>query len=58
MLDPDSAHPSGTGRHSALSAITPPVAISILVLISVRVTPLNNLFPWIEKQGLTIGIII
>ncbi|BBS37817.1 DUF441 domain-containing protein [Enterobacter sp. LM3] len=34
------------------------VAISILVLIIVRVTPLNNLFPWIEKQGLTIGIII
>ncbi len=34
------------------------VAISILVLIIVRVTPLNSLFPWIEKQGLTIGIII
>lgn len=34
------------------------VAISILVLIVVRVTPLNTLFPWIEKQGLTIGIII
>lgn len=34
------------------------VAISILVLIIVRVTPLNTLFPWIEKQGLTIGIII
>ena len=34
------------------------VAISILVLIIVRVTPLNTFFPWIEKQGLTIGIII
>ena len=34
------------------------VAISILVLIIVRVTPLNVFFPWIEKQGLTIGIII
>ena len=34
------------------------VAISILVLIIVRVTPLNSFFPWIEKQGLTIGIII
>ncbi|HBV7339306.1 TPA: DUF441 domain-containing protein [Klebsiella variicola] len=34
------------------------VAISILVLISVRVTPLNTFFPWIEKQGLTVGIII
>jgi uncharacterized membrane protein (DUF441 family) len=27
------------------------VAISILVLIIVRVTPLNAFFPWIEKQG-------
>ena len=34
------------------------VAISILVLIIVRVTPLNTFFPWIEKQGLTVGIII
>ena len=34
------------------------VAISILVLIIVRVTPLNTFFPWIEKQGLTLGIII
>ena len=34
------------------------VAISILVLIIVRVTPLNTFFPWIENQGLTIGIII
>lgn len=34
------------------------VAVSILVLIIVRVTPLNTFFPWIEKQGLTIGIII
>ena len=34
------------------------VAISILVLIIVRVTPLNVFFPWIEKQGLSIGIII
>ncbi|MFP4882985.1 DUF441 domain-containing protein [Klebsiella pneumoniae] len=31
------------------------VAISILVLIIVRVTPLNA---WVEKQGLTVGIII
>ena len=29
------------------------VAISILVLIIVRVTPLNAFFPWVEKQGLT-----
>lgn len=34
------------------------VAISILVLIIVRVTPLSTFFPWIEKQGLTVGIII
>lgn len=34
------------------------VAVSILVLIIVRVTPLNHFFPWIEKQGLTVGIII
>ncbi|MFK3662377.1 DUF441 domain-containing protein [Scandinavium sp. NPDC088450] len=34
------------------------VTVSILVLIIVRVTPLNGLFPWIEKQGLSIGIII
>ncbi len=34
------------------------VAISILVLIIVRVTPLNAFFPRVEKQGLTVGIII
>lgn len=34
------------------------VAVSILVLIIVRVTPLSHFFPWIEKQGLTVGIII
>ncbi|EMM6762498.1 DUF441 domain-containing protein [Pluralibacter gergoviae] len=34
------------------------VAVAILVLIIVRVTPLNVFFPWIEKQGLTVGIII
>ena len=34
------------------------ILILILVLIIVRVTPLNTFFPWIEKQGLTIGIII
>lgn len=34
------------------------VAVSILVLIVVRVTPLSQFFPWIEKQGLTVGIII
>lgn len=34
------------------------VAIAILVLIIIRVTPLNSFFPWIEKQGLTIGITV
>lgn len=34
------------------------VAVSILVLIIVWVTPLSQFFPWIEKQGLTVGIII
>jgi len=34
------------------------VAIALLVLIVVRMTPLNALFPWIEKQGVTVGIVI
>ncbi|NUU65499.1 DUF441 domain-containing protein [Enterobacteriaceae bacterium BIT-l23] len=34
------------------------VTISILVLIAIKITPLNHYFPWIEKQGLTLGIII
>ncbi len=34
------------------------VTISILVLIVIKITPLNHYFPWIEKQGLTVGIII
>lgn len=34
------------------------VAVSILVLIIIRVTPLSAFFPWVEKQGLSIGIII
>lgn len=34
------------------------VAIALLVLIIIRMTPLNTFFPWIEKQGVTVGIII
>ncbi|MEM6159370.1 DUF441 domain-containing protein [Erwinia sp. P6884] len=34
------------------------VALALLVLILVKVTPLNAFFPWIEKQGVTVGIII
>ncbi len=30
----------------------------MLFLLVVRITPLNNYFPWIEKYGLTIGILI
>ncbi len=34
------------------------VAVAVMVLIIVRITPLNTYFPWVEKQGLTIGIVI
>lgn len=34
------------------------VALALLVLIVVKVTPLSAFFPWIEKQGVTVGIII
>lgn len=32
------------------------VAVAVMVLIIVRITPLNTYFPWVEKQGLTIGV--
>lgn len=34
------------------------VTIAMVVLLLLRVTHLNQAFPWIEKYGLTIGIII
>ncbi|TCV91958.1 DUF441 domain-containing protein [Biostraticola tofi] len=34
------------------------VTVAILVLLIIRLTPMNQYFPWVEKQGLTIGIII
>lgn len=34
------------------------VTLAILLLLVVRITPLNNFFPWVEKYGLTIGIVI
>ncbi|KQN53477.1 DUF441 family protein [Erwinia sp. E602] len=34
------------------------VTIALLVLVAIRLTPLNQTFPWIEKQGVTVGIII
>ncbi|MFT4464267.1 MAG: DUF441 domain-containing protein [Sodalis sp. (in: enterobacteria)] len=34
------------------------VTVAILVLLIIRFTPMEQYFPWVEKQGLTIGIII
>lgn len=34
------------------------VTLAILILLAVRITPLNNYFPWVEKYGLTIGVVI
>ncbi|MUG66656.1 DUF441 domain-containing protein [Paenibacillus campinasensis] len=35
-----------------------PVAIAMIVLLLVRVTGLHQAFPWLERHGLNIGIII
>ncbi|MFC3394894.1 DUF441 domain-containing protein [Brenneria rubrifaciens] len=34
------------------------VTLAILILLIVRITPLNLYFPWVEKYGLSIGIVI
>ncbi|THJ34989.1 DUF441 domain-containing protein [Lampropedia aestuarii] len=34
------------------------VTVAMLILLVVRLTPLSQFFPWIEKNGLTIGIIV
>ena len=34
------------------------ITIALLVLVAIRMTPLQQTFPWIEKQGVTVGIII
>ncbi|RWR02899.1 membrane protein [[Pantoea] beijingensis] len=34
------------------------VTISILILIFIKITPLSQFFPVVEKQGITVGIII
>jgi uncharacterized membrane protein (DUF441 family) len=34
------------------------VTISILILILMRITPLSSLFPYIEKKGIQVGIIV
>lgn len=35
-----------------------PVTIAMIVLLLIRVTGMQQVFPWLEKYGLTIGIII
>lgn len=35
-----------------------PITIAMIVLLLIRVLHLHQLFPWLEKYGLTIGIII
>ncbi|CNE06620.1 DUF441 domain-containing protein [Yersinia nurmii] len=34
------------------------VTLAILTLLAIRITPLNQYFPLVEKYGLTIGILI
>ncbi|HBO22878.1 MULTISPECIES: DUF441 domain-containing protein [unclassified Providencia] len=34
------------------------VTLAMLFLLVVRITPLNDFFPWVERYGLTIGILI
>ncbi|MCG7410261.1 DUF441 domain-containing protein [Paenibacillus sp. ACRRX] len=45
---------AGLGLLSGNSTVT----IAMVVLLLMRVTNLQSVFPWIEKYGLTIGIII
>ncbi|MDO7905731.1 DUF441 domain-containing protein [Paenibacillus sp. JX-17] len=35
-----------------------PITIALIVLLFLRVTHLQQAFPWLEKYGLTVGIII
>ncbi|AOM39715.1 DUF441 domain-containing protein [Xenorhabdus hominickii] len=34
------------------------ITLAMLFLLVVRITPLNQFFPWVERYGLTIGILI
>ncbi|PHM50089.1 DUF441 domain-containing protein [Xenorhabdus miraniensis] len=34
------------------------VTLAMLFLLVVRITPLSQFFPWVEKHGLTIGVLI
>lgn len=45
---------AGLGIVSGNSTVT----IAMVVLLLLRVTNMQSLFPWIEKYGLTVGIII
>ncbi|WP_028596004.1 DUF441 domain-containing protein [Paenibacillus assamensis] len=45
---------AGLGLLSGNSTVT----IAMVILLLLRVTQMHTLFPWIEKYGLTIGIII
>ncbi|WP_068496261.1 DUF441 domain-containing protein [Paenibacillus kribbensis] len=45
---------AGLGIISSNSTVT----IAMVVLLLLRVTSLNSAFPWLEKYGLTIGIIM
>ncbi|GIO29884.1 MULTISPECIES: DUF441 domain-containing protein [Paenibacillus] len=35
-----------------------PITIAVIVLLLIRVLHLQQLFPWLEKYGLTVGIVI
>ncbi|ADM97481.1 DUF441 domain-containing protein [Dickeya dadantii] len=34
------------------------VTLAILFLVVVRITPLNHYFPWVEKYGLSFGVLV
>ncbi|MGS0626707.1 MULTISPECIES: DUF441 domain-containing protein [Photorhabdus] len=34
------------------------VTLAMLFLLVIRITPLNQFFPWVEKYGLTVGVLI
>ncbi|WP_209847360.1 DUF441 family protein [Paenibacillus sediminis] len=35
-----------------------PITIAMIVLLFIRITHLHQAFPWLEKYGLTVGIIV
>ncbi|AUH01620.1 DUF441 domain-containing protein [Pectobacteriaceae bacterium CE70] len=34
------------------------VTLAMLALLTIRITPLNHYLPWVERYGLTLGILI